>query len=168
MSIHRLSSILATTDLTPGSEPALATACTLGTAAGAGVHVFHCIRRPGPFGRWNADAEPKRLEEARRSLLAQMERPCGPSWSPASQAITFGRPVEAIAQRAREVEADLILLERAAVVASRAPTPWGPPMTGSYAPPRFRASWWTSPCPRPPTPCSLLRTSPRPLAGPGT
>jgi nucleotide-binding universal stress UspA family protein len=112
MSIHRLSSILATTDLTPGSEPALASACLLGTAARARVHILHCIRRPGPFGRWNATTEPQRLEEAQRNLLWQADNVCGPAWRPASQEIAFGRPVEAIAQRATEVGADLIVLGR--------------------------------------------------------
>ncbi len=110
MGDHKIRSVLATTDLSELSDASLISAATLGLMAAAEVHVIHCVKRPGPFGWWDEGKEEVRLEEARATLRAQVERACGSEWRSASEHVVSGRPATEITDRAGVVAADVVVL----------------------------------------------------------
>lgn len=104
-----IASILATTDLTEAADASLRSTAALGEVTGAAVHLFHCVKRPGPFGSWEDDPA-RRTEDALRALRSQLARVCGPGWGPASTHVAIGSPSTEISNRAKEVGADVIVL----------------------------------------------------------
>jgi universal stress protein E len=106
----RLRSVLVATDLNEAADAALVSAAAIGRTVGAGVHVMHCVKRPGPFGWWDEANESERLADAEARLRKQIDRVCGPGWEPASAVVTTGRPAAEINDRARAVGADLIVV----------------------------------------------------------
>jgi nucleotide-binding universal stress UspA family protein len=105
-----LRAVLAATDLSDAADAALVSAATVGDAAGAEVHVMHCVKRPGPFGWWDETGEPARVADAEAMLREQLERACGAGWRPSSTVVTPGRPASEINARASVVGAALIAM----------------------------------------------------------
>jgi len=107
-----LRSILVATDLGPGCDPAVAGAASLTAASGAGLHLIHALSLPTAAYAVAGTAVgiQSRIHNARKSLAAQIERRVPAGSAAASQVIRDGAAHQAILRRAREVEADLIVL----------------------------------------------------------
>jgi universal stress protein E len=107
-----LRAILVATDLRPGCDPAVAGAASLAAATGAALHVVHAIglSTVAYAGAGSAVGVQSRLHNARKSLAVQIERRVPAGATPASQVIRDGAAHLVILQRAREIDADLIVL----------------------------------------------------------
>jgi nucleotide-binding universal stress UspA family protein len=105
-------SILATTDLTRQCEPALRTAAALAAITGADLHVFHALElRENPYVKRSDEAGLFRVlvKEAEDGLAEQVRQTISGVVPKSVRSIMF-LPWKAIVQRAREVEADLIVM----------------------------------------------------------
>ncbi len=105
-------SILATTDLSTGSDAIVRAAAVLAQRAGAELHLLHSLelpwipskdvmRRTGFFGQ---------IETAEERLQEQVERTMPEGFLPTSQKVIIYLARKAILDRAEEVSADIILV----------------------------------------------------------
>jgi len=113
MTIHRLRSILAASDLTDSSDAGLLTASVVASATGADLHACHSVPNP-VFPYWDGlvdDGTRKRwIDEARLDLEWQLRRVLGEEQTFASIEVSIGEPAREINERAAETSADLIVL----------------------------------------------------------
>lgn len=109
-----LRSILAATDLTEGSDGILHAAGRLALASRAGLHVLHALESPAGGSPEHAPGSrpsfEDRIGEAVELLDEQIARTLPPGIPAASQQVVLGSAHLAILDRARDVEADLIVL----------------------------------------------------------
>jgi nucleotide-binding universal stress UspA family protein len=104
-------SILAVTDLTPGSDRALSTAAGIAVRKGAELHVVHAMEIVGMTLREAVHTDVGRRIRDAKSALAEQVRRAVPDHCPvASCALDFQRVQDAVPLRAREVGADLLVL----------------------------------------------------------
>ncbi len=110
-----LTSVLVASDLSSNSDDVLRSASRLAETAGADLHVVSAYHE---LDGGMVDGSPVEMPDAVRSevmdaLPVQLRRVLGPDAPlPASTCVRFGPPDEVILDRAREVEADLIVLGR--------------------------------------------------------
>ncbi len=105
--------ILVATDLTEASDAVLRAAASLAALANAELHVVHACELPMlPYTRTSYDTPSlqESLHEKRRALGEQLARAVGAARGPASQQVVLGSPARVILDRAREIEADLLVL----------------------------------------------------------
>lgn len=103
--------ILAATDLTPDTEPALRLAARLARDAGASLHVVHAMGLIGLTLREAfAPLQDGVIPRARAALEAQVRRAVPPAAGPASCALDYHDLPRALASRCREIGADLVVL----------------------------------------------------------
>ncbi|MGH7483855.1 MAG: universal stress protein [Longimicrobiales bacterium] len=109
-SLPALESILVTTDLSDLSDPILRTAASLSEDRGAALHVIHAFdERQLP----QASERPTfqgRIAEAEHLLSQQIQRCIGDAGRVSSRELVIYEAGKAIVERAREVQADLIVL----------------------------------------------------------
>ena len=104
-------SILAVSDLTPGSDEALSTAAGIAVRKGAELHVVHSMEIVGMTLREALHTDVGRRIRDAESALAEQVRRAVPDHCPvASCALAFQRTQDAVLLRAREVGADLLVL----------------------------------------------------------
>lgn len=106
-------SILVSSDLSGGSDRVVRAAAELAEQTGAALHVLHAIEVLGrPF--WEATFDLIRLQsivhESRAELHDQLRRVLPPAVSAGSVKLDYQAAPVAILQRAKEVEADLIVV----------------------------------------------------------
>lgn len=111
MPVSKLRSILVATDLTPACDPAIAAAGDLAAACGAALHALHVhdfsAEAPGLSG---VDGFPGRLAAMERALLAQLRRALPAGVTPASASVMIYSVPFAVADYARGMGADLIVM----------------------------------------------------------
>lgn len=110
-------SILVATDLTAASDEVMRTAGALAALTGAKLHVLHAYEfTPPPYADEAASRVtktfPERLAEAKRALEDQIRRTVRPGVEVGSGEIEIYIAFKAILARAREVDAELIVLGR--------------------------------------------------------
>lgn len=108
---HAIRSILAASDLGEASDASIQVAATLAEEVGATLHVVHAINPPSPYWEATTDAVSTQgwLHDGRRRLAQQVGKAVAEGTTP-TQRVTIGRPFQVIEDRAKEVEADLIVL----------------------------------------------------------
>ena len=107
-------SILAVSDLTPGSDRALSTAAGIAVRKGAELHIVHSMEIVG-MPLWEAVHTDvgKRIRDAESALAEQVRRAVPDHCPIASCALDFQRIQDSVLLRAREVGADLLVLSAA-------------------------------------------------------
>lgn len=113
MKRHALRTVLATSDLTAGSEAALRTAAVLASGQGTGMRLFHCVpRRVPPYwkGAGKRSEQEERIRTARRSLEEQFRQVLGEDAPPVDVDLALGVPVQEIARFADSIAADVVVL----------------------------------------------------------
>ncbi|MEX2609246.1 MAG: universal stress protein [Gemmatimonadota bacterium] len=113
MKKHALRTVLATSDLTEGSEAALRTAAVLAAGEGSGMRLFHCVpRRVPPYwkGAGNQREQEERIHSARQELEQQFHRVLGEDAPPVEIDVAVGIPVQEIARFADSIAADVVVL----------------------------------------------------------
>jgi nucleotide-binding universal stress UspA family protein len=104
----RIRAILAASDLSSGAGGILHAAGSLAALTGARLHVIHAEEpRSGPGLR---DPEAQESDPTFRTLTRQIEASVPPQAELTSHLVAAGRAHEVILDRARDVEADLIVL----------------------------------------------------------
>ncbi len=112
---RRLTSVLVASDLSSNSDEVVRSASRLAETAGAELHIVSAYQE---FDSGFRGGSPTEMPDAVRSevmdaLPVQIRRVLDPdSPKPASMCVRFGAPDRVILDRAREVEADLIVLGR--------------------------------------------------------
>jgi universal stress protein E len=104
----RIRAILAASDLSEGAGQILHAAGALAALTGARLHVIHAEEPNGPRGV--PEPEVQEDDPAYRKLERQIQASVPPSADVTSHLVAGGRAHEVILDRAREVEADLIVL----------------------------------------------------------
>jgi nucleotide-binding universal stress UspA family protein len=104
-------SILAVSDLTPGSDEALSTAAGIAVRKGAELHVVHAMEIVGmPLREALHTDVGRRIRDAESALAEQVRRAVPDHCPIASCALDFQRIQDSVLLRAREVGADLLVL----------------------------------------------------------
>lgn len=106
-------SILVASDLGPGSEPVLRAAAALSRWSGAQLHLLHAAELPvvpSQEGDAGLLGTQQRIRSALDELEEQLQRTLPAGIRPASAEVLFGTPGRTILERAKVVEADLIVL----------------------------------------------------------
>jgi len=105
--------IVAASDLSEDSDRGLQTAAALAEAAGAELHVAHCIQQP-VFPYWegavSTEAYDSWEKSARTDLEWQVRRVLGDEAKVAGLEVRMGEPAHAISETAEALKADLIVL----------------------------------------------------------
>jgi len=116
-------SVLAASDLSEGSDPAVAGAARLAERLGAALHLVHSMEfSVVPYSAMGASAEfQQQTEDARRRLEQQADRILSDGPALASALVRIGSAADAILERAGEIEADLIVIGPARPRAFRGP-----------------------------------------------
>lgn len=112
---RRLTSVLVASDLSSNSDDVVRGASRFAQAAGAELHVVSAYQESdsGFRGGSQTDMPDAVRSEVMDALPVQIRRVLDPeSRQPASMCVRFGSPEKVILDRAREVEADLIVLGR--------------------------------------------------------
>lgn len=105
--------VLATTDLSEGSDAALGTARLLTMGGPTAMRVFHCVPRPtapywsGPVGN---EVREEWVRDAHGRLESQLARVVGDGAAGVARAVDLGVPVRAITRHAERVAADVVVL----------------------------------------------------------
>lgn len=106
-------SILAATDLSPACDPVLRAAGALARTTGAALHVIHALDfPPSPYldARRDSDSFPGLLHAARDTLDGQLDRTLPAGIRAASARVEIYAAHRAVAQYARAVMADLVVI----------------------------------------------------------
>jgi nucleotide-binding universal stress UspA family protein len=109
----RLQRIVAASDLSEDSDRGLHAAARLADAAGAELHVFHCVSQP-VFPYWQAlagaETHDQWVQSARVDLEWQVRRVLGEETVPARLEVRIGEPAREIAEYASGIAADLLVV----------------------------------------------------------
>lgn len=104
-------SILAVTDLQPGSDGVLSTAAALALRSGAALHLMHPMPVLGmPLSEAVRTDVGRRIRDAECALAAQVRRALPEGCAPASCTLHFQGVRESVRLRAREAGADLVVI----------------------------------------------------------
>jgi nucleotide-binding universal stress UspA family protein len=113
MPFPTIRSVLVATDLSPASDGVVRTAAALAGRVGARLHAVHAVNLLG-HGLFGAPLDlvglERKVEEARAALQAQAHRVLPPGVRVESIAVDYKAPAPAILEKARELEADLIVM----------------------------------------------------------
>jgi nucleotide-binding universal stress UspA family protein len=108
-----LKTILAASDLSEDSDKGLQAAAALAGAAGASLHVVHCVQPP-VFPYWEGDVSGEVYagweKSARTDLEWQVQRVLGEAPNLAGLQVRVGEPAHAIAQAADQIGASLVVV----------------------------------------------------------
>lgn len=113
METSTLRRVLATTDLSEGSDEALGSAAALARAEGASLHALHCVPQPVfPYWKGGIDQETRDrwLDTAREKLLDQLGRVLGEDVGDVTPVVRLGSPFREITDYATDASADVIVL----------------------------------------------------------
>lgn len=104
-------SVLVGSDLSGASDQVVREAARLAEATNSELHVISAFGEvSGSMRSSSGDVAESVVDEARKALPTQLRRVLPESLRPASQTVRFGRASAVILTRAREVNADLIVL----------------------------------------------------------